>query len=153
MKAWEKLYKSEDLDEAIVLVQKVSVKSNDGFQIIAQVDDYEVETFIEYGSPTYPSCNCTSRYPCRHEAAFTYYLKSHPELYLKGPDFDEVFNMVSEDNLRDFLLAELEQNPSLKDRFLKKFADNTIDKDYYTSKLNNVFKKGEGRDFRYHGFS
>lgn len=82
MKAWEKLYKSEDLDEAIDLAEKVSIKCNDGVLIIAQVDDHNVETFIEYGSPSYSSCDCPSRYPCMHEAALTYYLKSHPELDL-----------------------------------------------------------------------
>ena len=35
LKAWEKLYESEDLDEAIELAEKVIIKSNDGVQIIA----------------------------------------------------------------------------------------------------------------------
>ena len=61
MKAWEKLYKSEDLDEAIELAENVSIKSNDGVQIIAEVEDFRVETYMEFQSPSYPSCNCPSR--------------------------------------------------------------------------------------------
>ena len=144
MKAWEKLYKSEDLDEAINLAEKVSIKSNDGVLIIAQVDNHKVETFIEYASPSYSSCDCPSRYPCIHEAALTYYLKSHPEIYLESPDFDDILSMASPDDLRDFLLNEFETNPDFKDK--------PVDKDFYNAKLNSIFKKAEGRDFRYHGF-
>jgi len=150
MKAWEKLYKSEDLDEAIELAEKVSIKSNDGVQIIAEVEDCRVETYMEFQSPSYPSCNCPSRYPCKHEAALTYYIKNHLEEYVDKPDFDEIFNLVSNDDLKDFLKKEFRTNPDLKDKFIKRFSDNTIDKKYYTAKLDTVFKKGEGPDFKLH---
>ena len=53
LKAWEKMYESSDLDEALKLVDRVSVKSSDGVQIIAQVEDFEVATIVEYNSPSY----------------------------------------------------------------------------------------------------
>ena len=152
MKAWEKLYKSEDLDEAIELAETVSIKSNDGVQIIAEVEDFRVETYMQFQTPTIPSCNCPSRYPCKHEAALTYYIKNHLEEYVDKPDFDEIFNLVSNDDLKDFLKKEFNSNPDLKDRFLKRFSDNPIDKKYYTDKLDTVFKKGEGPDFEYHEY-
>ena len=150
MKAWEKLYKLEDLDEAIELAENVSIKSNDGVQIIAEVEDFRVETYMQFQSPSYPSCNCPSRYPCKHEAALTYYIKNHLEEYVDKPDFDEIFNLVSNDDLKDFLKKEFKTNPDLKDKFLKSFSDNTIDKKYYTAKLDAGFRKGEGRDFKHH---
>ena len=152
MKAWEKLYKSEDLDRAVELSQKVSIKSNDGVQIIAEVEDYRVKTYMKFQSPSYHSCNCPSRYPCRHEAALTYHIKNHLDEYVETPNFDEVFSLVSQDDLKDFLKKEFESNPDLKDKFLKRFSDNIIDNDYYTNKLDKIFKKGEGRDFDNHGY-
>lgn len=152
MKAWEKLYKSEDLDEAIELAEKVSIKSNDGVQIIAEVDDCRVETYMQFQTPTIPSCNCPSRYPCKHEAALTYYIKNHLEKYVDKPDFDEIFNLVSNDDLKDFLKKEFKTNPDLKDKFINRFSDNPIDKKYYTAKLDTVFKKGEGPDFNLHEY-
>ena len=152
MKAWEKLYKSEDLDRAVELSQKVSIKSNDGVRIIAEVEDYRVKTYMKFQSPSYHSCNCPSRYPCRHEAALTYHIKNHLDEYVETPNFDEVFSLVSQDDLKDFLKKEFESNPDLKDKFLKRFSDNIIDNDYYTNKLDKIFKKGEGRDFDNHGY-
>lgn len=152
LKAWEKLYKSEDLDKAIELAENVSIKSNDGVQIIAQVENYRVEAYMEFGSPSYPSCNCPSKRPCKHEAALTYYIKNHLTEYVEKPGFDEIFDIVAENDLRDFLLNEFETNPDLKDRFLNRFSKNCINKDYYTEKLDNVFRKGEGRDFDSHGY-
>lgn len=151
MKAWEKLYNSEDLDEAIELADKVSIKSNDGVQIIAEVDDCRVETYMQFQSPSYSSCNCPSRRPCKHEAALTYHIKNHLEEYVDKPDFNEIFNLVSNDDLKDFFKKEFKTNPDLKDKFLKRFSDNIIDKEYYTAKLDGVFRKGEGRDFKFHG--
>ena len=85
------------------------------------------------------------------EAALTYYIKNHLEDYVKNPDFDEVFSLVSIDDLKDFLKKEFETNHDLKDKFLKRFSDNYIDKDFYIDKLDEVFGKGEGRDFQVHG--
>lgn len=152
MKAWQTLYDSDDLDKAIELSQKVSIKSNDGVQIIAQVEDYLVETYMEFKSPSYPSCNCPSTYPCRHEAALVYYIKNHLENFVEDAGFEEVFGLVSPDDLRDFLKEEFETNPDLEDKFLKRFSNNYIDRDYYTDKLDSVFRRGEGRDFKYHEF-
>ena len=152
MQAWEKLYKKEVLNQAIELEKDVSIKSNDGVQIIAQVGDYEVETYLEYGTPLYPSCSCPEVYPCKHEAAVTYHIINHPEIYQKNPDFEEIFNLVNSDDLKNFLLGELKSNPDLKDKFLKRFSDNHLNKQYYRDKLDKIFKKGEGRDFEYHGF-
>ena len=152
LKAWEKLYESEDLDEAIGLAEKVIIKSNDGVQIIAQVEDYRVETFMEFQSPSYTSCNCPSRYPCRHEAALTYHIKNHLDDYIVNPDFDEIFDLASHDDLNNFLKEEFETNPDLKDNFLRRFSDNGIDKDYYNDKLDDVLRRGEGHGFEHHGF-
>nr|WP_294999679.1 hypothetical protein [uncultured Methanobrevibacter sp.] len=150
MKAWEKLYKSEVLDEAIELADKVSIKSNDGVQIVAQVEDYRVETYMQFQSPSYPSCNCPSGYSCKHEAALIYHIRNHLDEYVGTPDFDEIFNLVSPDDLKDFLKKEFRTNPELKDKFLKRFSNSCIDRHYYSDRLDTVFKKGEGRDFRYH---
>ena len=53
--------------------------------------------------------------------------------------------------MKDFLKKEFETNHDLKDKFLKRFSNNFIDKNYYTDKLDNIFRKGEGRDFEHHG--
>ena len=148
LKAWEKMYESSDLDEALMLVDSVSVKSSDGAEIIAQVEDFEVKTIVEYNSPSYLSCSCPSKYPCKHEASLVYYLERHPEMFLKKPNFEEVFDMASMDDLKKFLLTEFEENPDMKKRFISQFA---MDKNYYLNKLGDVFKRGEGRDFQNHG--
>ncbi|WP_298525125.1 hypothetical protein, partial [uncultured Methanobrevibacter sp.] len=152
MKAWEKLYKEDVLNEAIELAEKVNVIENDGVEIIAKVDGFKVTTYIECNSPAYLSCGCSSKSPCKHEAALVYYLKDHPELYLKSPDFNEIFNLVSRSNLQEFLLDEFKNDPLLEERFLKRFSNRFIDKQYYIDKLDDVFTRGEGKDFKNHGF-
>ena len=152
MKAWEKLYNQKDLEMAAELAGKVSIRSNDGVRITAQVDGYEVETFIQYEGPSYSSCSCRSGRPCMHEAALTYYIINHPEVCRKSLDIDELFNMACHDDLKDFLMNEFGTNPDLKGRFLERFSDSLINRDYYNDKLNKIFRKGEGRDFKHHGF-
>ena len=152
LKAWEKLYEPEVLEEAINLADSVKIISNDGVEIIAEVENHKVKTYIQYNSPSYLSCSCSSRLSCKHEAALVYYLKNHGELYLKNPDFDEVFDLVSQNDLRDFLLNEFKNNHDLKNRFFERFSNSLIDKKFYSDKLDDVFKRGEGKDFKHHGF-
>ena len=152
MKAWEKQYEADVLNEAICLAEKVNIIENDGVEFIAKVDGFKVTTYIECKSPAYLSCTCSSKFPCKHEAALVYYLKDHPELYLKDLDFDEVFGLISRNDLQEFLLDEFKDNSELKERFLKRFSKDFIDKEYYSAKLDDVFKRGEGRDFKDHGF-
>lgn len=149
LKAWEKMYESSDLDEALKLVDRVSVKSSDGVQIIAQVEDFEVETIVEYNSPSYLSCSCSSKYTCKHEASLVYYLERHPELFIKKPTFEELFDIANDDQMKNFLMIEFQKNPDMKKRFISQFA---IDKNYYLTKLDDIFKRGESRDFHNHGF-
>ena len=152
MKAWQKQYSTEELDEALKISGDVKIKSIYDEQIIAGVGDFEVETVIEYGSPSYLSCTCPSRMPCRHEAALVYYIINHPELCSKEQDFDEIFNMVCEDDLKNFLKEEFKANNDLKNRFIKRFSSNSVNRDFYSDKLSDIFKRSEGRDFEYHGF-
>ena len=121
MKAWEKLYEPDVLEEAINLADSVKIISNDGVEIIAEVENYKVKTYIQYNSPSYLSCSCSSRLSCKHEAALVFYLKDHSELYLKNQDFDEVFDLVSQNDLKDFLLNEFKNNSDLKNKFLRGF--------------------------------
>lgn len=152
MKAWEMQYESDVLDEAVGLIDDVAIKSNDGGEIIALVEGHEVATYIEYNSPYYPSCDCDSSRPCRHGAALVYYLERHPELYMKSPDFDEVFDLASPNELKKFLIRQFDSDSELKERFFDEFSGKPIDKKHYTDKLDDVFRRGEGRDFDIHGF-
>lgn len=152
MKAWQKQYSKEELDEALKIVEDVKIKRNDDVEIIAMVGDFKVETIMEFNNPSYLSCTCPSIRPCRHEAALVYYIINHPELYSKKQDFNELFNLVCEDDLKNFLLKEFNSNKDLKDRFINYFAPNLINEDFYRDKLSDVFRRGEGRDFDDHGF-
>lgn len=151
MKAWEKPYDVDVLEEAINLVDNVEIIQSDGVEFIAEIESFEVKTYIQYNSPTYTFCNCPKNGYCKHEASLIYYLINHPELYLMELDFNEQLNQVSENNLKKFLLKELESNDELKKKFMNEFQNNIIDKDYYRNKLSDVFKSGEGKDFEYHG--
>lgn len=149
MKAWEQMYDSEILAEGKAMAENVKIIENDGGRIVAEIEGFEVETYIEYNSPYYGSCNCSRTLPCKHEAALTYYLIDHPELYLKELTFDEIFEDIDEKSLREFLFREFQSNDKLKSKFLKEFKANPINKEYYRDKLTNVFKSGEGRDFKH----
>ena len=152
MKAWEKWYSDEVLDEAKKLENSVKIVSNDGVEIIGEVENRRVTTYIQYNSPTHASCGC-SKMSCEHEAALVYYLISHPELYLKNLDFEEIFDLASENDIKRFLLKEMESDEDLKNRFLNEFQpESVIDKNYYRNKLSRVFEGGKGRDFDDHGF-
>ena len=150
MKAWEQNYDDKVLKEAKNLVDNVKIISNDENHIIAEIDSFEIETYIEYNNPTHTLCNCPESFGCKHEAGFIYYLQNHPELYLKQPDFKELFDRVDKDNIKKFLLKEIEADENLKNKFINEFQNNSIDKDYYRNKLTEVFKTGEGRDFDNH---
>lgn len=152
MKSWEMNYSDEVLNEAKNLASEVTVKSSDDGEIVGEVEGYDVKTYMVCNSPYYPSCNCPSDRPCKHEAALVYHIIDHLELYLKQMDFDEVFDLVSEDDLKGFLLREFESNPDLKNMFFDEFSKKPIDKNYYIKKLDEVFKRGEDREFHLHGF-
>ena len=152
VKAWEKLYSTEDLDEALKIADDVEIRSVCDEQIIARVGDFHLETIMEYGSPSYLSCSCSSSGPCRHEAALVYYILNHPEVYPKKQGFEELFNSVCEDDLKNFLLEEFKTYAELKERFIRHFSSNSINRDYYSDKLSDIFTRGEGRDFKYNGF-
>ena len=152
VKAWQKQYSTEELDEALKLVEDVEIKNMCDEQIIALVGDFEVETIIEYGTPSFLSCTCPSREPCRHEAALVYYIINHPELCSQKEDFEELFTLVCEEDLKNFLKEEFKINKDLKERFIRRFSSSPISRDFYSDKLSDIFKRGEGRDFEYHGF-
>ena len=50
------------------------------FEIVGEIDVFEVSTFIEYDSPSYVSCSCPLFSPCKHEAGF--YLWDKNRLYM-----------------------------------------------------------------------
>ena len=152
VKAWQKQYSAKELDEALEIVDDVKIKRRCDDEIIAMVGDFQVETIIEFGSPSCLSCGCPSLRPCRHEAALVYYIINHPELHSKKQDFDELFNLVCEDDLKNFLKEEFKTNSDLKERFIRHFSPDPINRDYYSDKLSDIFTRGEGRDFEYHGF-
>ncbi|WP_458404848.1 SWIM zinc finger family protein [Methanobrevibacter sp.] len=150
MKAWTQTFDVTDLDEGIELSYNVKIIRNDGNQIIAQIENYEVTTYIQYNNPTDTSCTCSKTQPCKHEAALIYYLINHPELYVKKLDFDKIFNNVDEENLKKFLLSEFESDTELKTRFINQFKDNSINQNYYRNKLEKVFETGEGQYYDQH---
>ena len=59
MKAWQKAYDENVLDEALKLADDVKVISNDGVEIIAEVESFNVTTYIQYNSQTHVSCTCS----------------------------------------------------------------------------------------------
>ncbi len=64
-----------------------------------------------------------------------YYLINHSDDCRKSPSVDELLNMSGHDDLKDFLMNEFGTNPDLKEKFIERFSENPIDRDYYTSKL------------------
>lgn len=152
MKAWELMYDINDLDEAVDLMDDVKIIRSDGIEFVCEIENFEVKAYIEYGSPSYLSCNCPKMAPCKHCAALVYYLKSRPDLYLREWNFEEIFDAVDENSLKRFLSEEFKTNIELKNKFLNEFRHNSIDKSYYRNKLSEVFKSGEGRDFKHFEF-
>lgn len=151
MKAWELMYKEEDLKEAKMNFNDVKIIENDGVEIIGKIENFKVTTYIQFNSPSLASCNCPQKTPCKHEAILIYYLENHPELFLTELNFEEIFNLTSDDDLKKFLLNELKKNSDLKNKFLKEFKTKSpINKRYYKNKLKEVFKSGEGKDYQYH---
>lgn len=152
VKAWQMQYSTEELDEALKIIEDVKIINRNDDEIIASVGDFQVETVIEFNTPSYLSCNCSSRMPCRHEAALVYYIIDHPEVYSKEQDFNEIFNLVCEEDLKNFLTEEFKTNSDLKENFIRHFSQNFINRDFYRDKLSDIFKRGEGKDFEYHEF-
>lgn len=149
MKGWELAYSKEVLDGAKEC--RVEISHNNDKEIIASVDGFEVVAPIAYKSPHYIFCNCSSKYPCQHEAALMYHIEKHPELIGAGK-ISDLINSVGENHLKEFLICEMDRNPQLKDAFLKEFGGySSADYDYYSDKLNRVFKTGEDSEFQNHG--
>lgn len=151
MKAWELMYRKEVLDEGKTLVDDVKIISSDGVEIIGEIEGFEVKTYIEYNSPSYASCSCPQMAPCKHEAAFIYYLEKHQDMCVCEFNLKNLLDSIDSAGLKKFLLEEFERNDDLKNRFINEFTSQ-IDKNYYKNKLSGIFKKGKGRDFEYHGF-
>lgn len=150
MKAWEQSYDEKVLNEALNIIGDVKIVHNDGIEIIAEIESFAVTTYIQYNGPTHASCNCSESGGCKHEASLIYYLKDHPEIYVKDLDLNDILDNVDKKNLKKFLLKEFEYDNELKSRFLSEFQKNSIDKTYYRNKLSKIFKTGEGKEFEYH---
>lgn len=153
MKAWELMYSQDILNEARDLADDVKIVKNDGVEIVGEIDEFEVSTFIEYNSPSHVSCSCPLWSPCKHEAGFIYYLEKHPELCISKSNLNDLIDSVNSDDLKKFLLDEMNNNGEFKKKFLNVFYESpSVDKTAYKKRLSGIFKKGEGRDFEYHGF-
>ena len=153
MKAWELMYKDKVLSEAKKIVGDVNIIQNDGCEIVGEVENFKVTTYIEYNSPTYASCECPLQNPCKHDAALIYYLEMHPELINDDSDFETMVNVIDESDLKRFLIDEFKSNSDLKNKFLKEFENTSlINHDFYENKLNKLFESGKDRDFEYTGY-
>lgn len=146
MKGWYLTFDDESLDGAKNC--KVEISHVEEGEIIAKVDGFEVMAPIVFHSPHYVSCNCKSKYPCKHEAALIYYLEEHPELLNGSQSEADLISSIDEYQLREFLKNEMKRNFQLKKDFLEEFGkESVIDKQYYVDKLNQVFRSGEDRYF------
>lgn len=151
MKAWELMYKKDVLKKAKEISEDVKIIENKGDEFVAEIEGFKVKTYIEYGSPSYPSCNCSKIMPCKHTASLIYYLQKHPELITSERDLNEIIELINPDDLKKFLLKELKTNSDLKKDFQERFNQTSvIDKNYYTQKLSKAINQGKSRDFEYH---
>ncbi len=151
MKAWELMYDDEDLNEGHKLAGNVEIVENDGVEIIAKIETCTVKTYIQYNSPTYASCSCCKKTSCKHEPALIYYLENHPELFMDEMKLEEILNIVSEENLKEFQLKELKTHAELKSKFMKEFETRSIDKKHYEDKLSRILNRGKDKYFDDHG--
>lgn len=148
MKGWELFYEGEVLNEALEC--NVEIFYSDEKEIIACVDGFKIDCPIVFKTPHQISCTCDLKKPCKHEAALMYYLEKHLELLENTSEISKLINLADENQLRKFLISEINQNPELKNHILTEFGSEELDKEYYLNKLGKVFRSGEDRDFVYH---
>ena len=151
MAAWERLYDEEILNKSKDVKFKNVKKEKDS--IIAQIadTDYEITTNIIFKSPYNTVCDCDMKTKCEHDAALHHYIDNHPELLSTVKDAREIIEDIDGEDLKKFILEEIEQNIALNNKFLLRFDENdTIDKDKYRQKLSKAIRTGEGHDFYLH---
>lgn len=143
MKGWHYLFEDRILARGLSYTDMVEVTYMDDEKvraIVSGTEDYGVEITFENGLVDEMSCSCPyfNTDNCKHLAALLFVLEDDGvEVVVEGEDFTELFNSVSEDDLRQFLFSELEGNPELLNRFKLKFSDK-INADYYRCKLDDI---------------
>lgn len=149
MKNWKYLFEDKILDRGYWYTDNVEIIRRNDEKVTSTVSgtlDYKTEITFDDGlvDDMYCSCPYFEIDNCKHLAALLYVLEEEDEITVEGEDFTELFNSVSDDDLRQFIYSELENDHELLNRFKLKFS-NTINSDYYRTKLDKICFRDDNR--------
>ena len=154
MNSWMYLFEDKILGRGLSYTDLVEITSRNKGKVTAKVYGTDVYTTeITFDDGLVDDMHCTCPYfdtdNCKHLAALLFVLEDEdglPESDLDESDdgFEELFNSLSDDELRQFLFDELEGNPELRNTFKLKFS-NGIDPGHYRSKLSGICFEDENR--------
>ena len=144
MQNWKYLFNEKILDRGYFYTDNVKITRFDKNIVTAKVQgtfDYDTRITFKDGLIDGMFCSCPyfETDNCKHLAALLYVIEDDADEYLAddNEDFSQLFDSVSDDDLKDFLYDELEENPELLNKFKLKFSD-SVDPKYYKSKLFNI---------------
>lgn len=116
--------------------------------VVSGTEDYDVEITFDEGLIDDMHCSCPyfDIDNCKHLAALLYVLEDEDEeeTVVENEDFKELFDSVSDEDLKDFLFNQLEEDSRLLNRFKLEFS-NKIDAGYYRSKLFDICFEDDNR--------
>ena len=150
MQNWRYLFEDKILARGISYTDRVEITHKDGEKVTAVVkgtENYNAEIRFDEGLIDEMHCSCPyfEINNCKHLAALLYVLEDDgKKTAVKKDDFKKLFDSVSDDDLREFLLGELEDNLELRNKFKLKFS-NELDSEYYKSKLSQICHKKDNR--------
>lgn len=146
MYKWKHLFEDKILTRGYYYTDFVKIterSKNHVKAIVRGTFDYHTEIRFMDGLIDEMSCSCPYFHTdnCKHLAALLYCLEENHNYEL---DVGELLNSVGEDDLREFLLYELENDYGLLNRFQLKFT-NKINPEYYRNKLSEISLEDDNR--------
>ena len=143
MKNWQKYFATEILERGLNYYKSNAVRiyNSSNTCIDAQVAGsiiYDLRIDFKDSQIDSMYCNCPYYDNCKHLAATLYYIEDHPELLRESEDITDLVLSMTQGEMVEFLLEEVQKNPDLSNR-LKLFMNQDVDVEYYQNKLRMCF--------------
>ena len=158
MMRWKDKFQTHILERGFYYTYNVKNLKKDGNNVEATVSGSE-DYMVKINLDTYEmSCTCPyfHRANCKHLAAVLFYLeeKKRDSFYVDveiASDIRDVFNSVDDRDKLNFLIAQLEDDSELADKFRRQFTSE-IDPDYYEDKLRDILYDDDEYGFKLSDF-
>ena len=151
---WEDKFSNEVINQSFGYMNSiVEVIISEGYinANLQKSTHFHVSIHIKDNEITYMFCTC-GKDNCKHQAAVLRYVEEN-NLLEKESDFLDLIKTVDDNHLREYFINVLNENPVLKEDFIRKFKkEPKIDSKPYFDKLKQIIEKSKGKNYYDFGY-